>query len=346
MHNTSEPAHDADAQLRAAASGRRLWSVAKGRAEAGDPQAAKIAETCARIHQATSAEAERISGLAIPTDIVVDADASGQLHLITLTSRTRESAQVVSRLLTADGYVPWQAPEGAAEEVFFRTNTQRTFVHLGDVTRTVVLNWPGSRLLTGLPEPLRPTARDWDAVTLPPRLWWGYFALRPLRLLKERAGRSNTTALPLGPILSTPIDLIDKLLDFADLGSDDHLVDLGCGDGRVLVHAVSTFDCRATGVEQDIRLVKRARNRIESAGLTPQIDVHEGDANTFDLTDATIVFLFIPAEHIGSVAQSLRTRGFAGRIISHEQQFVDGPLKPSTSEVILGESSLTVAHRW
>lgn len=347
MQRESPDEHrDAEALLRAAASDHRLWSVARGRADAGDARAAVIVDTCARIHAATVAEAERLEALIDSSDVAVVPDASGQLHQLTVRCATREGARRVSHLLADDGYVPWQAPVGAAEEVFLRTNTQRTFVHLGDVTRNVVVTWPGTRVVESLPGALRPTARDWQAVELPERAWWAYFALRPLRLVKERLRGAAPAALPLGPILGTPVDLIEPLLRFAELESDDHLVDLGCGDGRVVVEAARRFGCQTTGVEQDPRLVERARARVADAGLTSRVTVHEADADTFDLTDTTVVFLFIPAESVASVAQRLRDRGFAGRIISHEQRFIEGPIAPVESRVLLGDGSLTVAHRW
>lgn len=344
--STNQPRHDADAQLRQAASQQRLWPVAQGRASEGDPSARQIVETCERIHQSTVEEADRLRELSSHIEVDVDPDSSGQLHLVTIRCHSREGAREFSKQLESDGYVPWQSLEGAGEEVFFRTNEQRTFVQLGDITRTVVMYWPESHIVQSIPSALRPTARDWNAVTVPRFAWWAYFVIRPFRLAKERLLGSAGDPLPLGPILSTPVDLIDQLLEFAELGSDDHLVDLGCGDGRVLVHAVNNFDCRATGVEQDPRLVARARARIDEAGITSRVSVNEADANTFDLHDATVVFLFIPAEHVAEVANQIRDRGFAGRIISHEQRFVEASTKPTHSSVLVGEQSLTVAHRW
>lgn len=338
--------HDAQRRLRQATSDQRLWALAEGRANEGDTAARTIVETCERIHDRTVEEADRLEALGSDLDVRVTPDASGQLHLVTIRCRSRETAQQLSARLETDGYVPWQSLDGAGEEVFFRTNQQRTFVQLGDITRTVVLQWPDCRWVRLVPSVLRPSARDWNAVTVPRGAWWTYFLIRPVRLVKERLLGSTTEPLPLGPILTTPVDLIDQLLEFAGLQSDDHLVDLGCGDGRVLVHAVRNFDCRATGVEQDNRLATRARERVADAGLTDRIVVQQGDANTFDLHDATVVFLFIPAEHVADVADQVRSQGFAGRIISHEQRFVEHTTKPTTSAVLVGEHSLTVAHRW
>ncbi|MPY95202.1 MAG: hypothetical protein GEV08_19740, partial [Acidimicrobiia bacterium] len=67
---------------------------------------------------------------------------------------------------------------------------------------------------------LRPTPRDLGAVALPPSLWLGHVALRPLRLARDRALR-RPTPTDLGPYLPTPTSLIDALLDVAGVGPDD-----------------------------------------------------------------------------------------------------------------------------
>lgn len=169
-----------------------------------------------------------------------------------------------------------------------------------------------------------PSELDWNVVELPRFAWPGYFAIRPARLVRNRITGSAD----------------------AELGPEDHLVDLGCGDGRVLVHAGSAFGCRVTGVEKDSRLVVRARARIDSAGLSGRVHVLEADARTFDLSEATVVFLFIPAEAVGSVVGGIRSRDFEGTIVSHEQRFVEGPTSPKESTILVGTDSLTVAHRW
>ena len=64
------------------------------------------------------------------------------------------------------------------------------------------------------------------------------------------------SSVEFGPFLPTPTGLIDALLDVAEVGPDDVVADLGCGDGRVLVHAAArTRGCRAFGVDRDGELV-------------------------------------------------------------------------------------------
>lgn len=335
-----------DTELRRATCQQQLWALAERRAEDGDEQAIEIAAVCARIHASTVDEATRLSKRSADLPITIDADPSGQLHLIHARANSAADARQFARIAVSDGYVPWQALKSGAEELFFRTTNQLTLVQLADVAHTLVLHWPESRLTQLVPGALTPTARDWNSITLPRVAWPAYFAVRPIRLARERLTGAKANPLPLGPILSTPVDLIAQLLEFAELRSDDHLVDLGCGDGRILVHAARSFGCRTTGVEQDERLVERAQARVDQAAIGDRVAVVQGDANTFDLSEATVVFLFIPAEAVADVAAQIRSRGFSGRIISHEQQFVPAATKPLHSTILVGAESLTVAHRW
>lgn len=334
--------------LRQAASDQRLWDVARVRAATGDADAARIAQVCERIAEQTAAEAGRLQTASDSAGLRVDVspDPAGQLHVVHVHAADWTTAQRFAALARENAYVSWQDRSGGAAEAFFRTQEQLHLVRLADVPHTIALSWPPSGVAGRLPGALRPSGRDLDAVAVPGAAWPVYFLVRPARLARERLGGGEPSALPLGPILSTPVDLLDPLLDFAGLTADDHLVDLGCGDGRVLIHAVDRHGCGATGVENDRALVARAREQVRRAGLHGRVEIVDGDARSHDLSAATVVFLFIPAEHVADVASELRGRGFDGQIISHEQRWVPGSIEPVTSEVLTGTNSLTVAHRW
>ncbi len=164
----------------------------------------------------------------------------------------------------------------------------------------------------------------------------------PARALAEPGDDDND----LGVFLGTPLDLIVPVLDLADPGVDDVVIDLGCGDGRVLIEAVRRFGCRARGVENDPRLVARARERVAAAGLSDRIEVVEGDATGTPVDDITIAFLFLPPDTAAALLPGLLARLPAGaRVLAHEQLAVAWPVAPDRSR-LLAEGHLTVAHRW
>ena len=90
----------------------------------------------------------------------------------------------------------------------------------------------------------------------------------------------------------TPEALVEKMLDMATLGPRDLLVDLGSGDG-VLVIAAAQRGARARGIEYDPRLVEFARKRASAAGLSARARFVRGDVFKTDFSDATVVTTFL-----------------------------------------------------
>jgi SAM-dependent methyltransferase len=190
---------------------------------------------------------------------------------------------------------------------------------------------------------LRPPAEDLSRPRLPAPLWWGHLAIHPLRVVYARARRAPARQ-DLGPFLPTPSALVETLLDVAEVGPDDVVADIGCGDGRVLVRAADR-GCRSIGVERDPELVAEARRRASDAGVGDRVEVVTGDAADFDVCRATVVVLFLSAASLPGVIADLRARLAVGsRIVAHEQ----APLTVTADErrPLFTPGGVTVAHRW
>lgn len=280
------------------------------------------------------------------TNAGLAADPSGQLYRITGALGSWKDAAPIVEQLRSLGWVTWHDLDGHTEKALYRATDQVTLVQLDEEPIVLELTFSDGPL-TRLPQPLRPSMSDVSAVDLPASLWPLYTVVRPLRLIGERTGKLSPRSRELGPILSTPRQLIAPLLKLAGVTADDHLIDLGCGEGRVVIEAARQTGCRVTGVETDSRLVERARRTIEDElGTDSTAAVAHGDARTFDLSDATAIFLFVPAEAIAEIVSSIRTRGFSGRIVSHEQAALQGDLSPESSMILTADGALTVAHLW
>ena len=90
----------------------------------------------------------------------------------------------------------------------------------------------------------------------------------------------------------TPAELIDTMLTLADVTADDHLVDLGSGDGRTVI-AAAERDAHALGVEYDAGLVALSQIRADAAGVSDRTTFIEADLFEVDLTDATVITMFL-----------------------------------------------------
>jgi hypothetical protein len=121
---------------------------------------------------------------------------------------------------------------------------------------------------------------------------------RPWRLLREqgmtfrRRERSYRGAL----FEPTPQPLVDHGLRLAEVGPDDVLYDLGCGDGIVVLTAAKKFGARAVGVDIDPRLIASARSSARKQGVQQQVEFVLQDANDVDISRATVVWLFVGPE--------------------------------------------------
>ncbi len=113
-------------------------------------------------------------------------------------------------------------------------------------------------------------------------------------------GRSLGEAAPVHPGLAsagaheptpTPYFVLEELLDKLGLTANDHLLDVGCGTGRVLAYAASRLSCRATGVELDACLASIASSWTASS---PQLSVIAGSVLDISLAPYTCFYLFNP----------------------------------------------------
>jgi len=90
----------------------------------------------------------------------------------------------------------------------------------------------------------------------------------------------------------TPPALVEKMLDLAAVTPKDLVVDLGSGDG-VLVIAAAKRGARARGIEFDARLVDYSKQRAEAAGVSARTRFVRGDIFKTDFSDASVVTTFL-----------------------------------------------------
>lgn len=121
------------------------------------------------------------------------------------------------------------------------------------------------------------------------------------------------------PFISTPDDVVERMLALAGTGPGDFVVDLGSGDGRIVIAAARKFGARGLGIDIDARLVAAARERARAAGVAGKVAFAEGDVLTADISQATVVTVYL----LPDLLWKLRARFIAElqpgtRIVSHE----------------------------
>lgn len=116
----------------------------------------------------------------------------------------------------------------------------------------------------------------------------------------------------------TPPESVEALLALATPQRGETLVDLGCGDGRIVVAAAQRYGCRGVGYDIDPQRIHEARARIAAAGMGHLARVEQRDLFSVDLGGADIVTLYLlPQLNVKLVPQLLSLRPGA-RVVSHD----------------------------
>ena len=95
----------------------------------------------------------------------------------------------------------------------------------------------------------------------------------------------------------TPEVMVDLMLDMAQVTADDMVVDLGSGDGRMVI-AAARRGARARGVEFNPDMVALSRRRAYEAGVQQRATFVEGDMYEADISDASVMALFLLTENM------------------------------------------------
>ena len=96
--------------------------------------------------------------------------------------------------------------------------------------------------------------------------------------------------------LPTSDDLVYKLLEAAEVGPNDELVDLGAGDGKIPIAAARQFGARAWGIEYNQDLAALAQRNAQRAGVADRVRIVHGDIFKEDFSKATVVTLYLLEE--------------------------------------------------
>ena len=152
-------------------------------------------------------------------------------------------------------------------------------------------------------------------------------------LIKLPARTEGYLALPKAPEISvggktysavdvlfvtTPHDVVDKMLELAQVKKDDLLYDLGCGDGRIVVTAAKRYGCKAVGFDIDPQRVKESLENVEKNEVGHLVRIEQKDIFTLDLSKVNVVTLYLLPELNVKLIPQLEKLKPGSRIVSHD----------------------------
>jgi SAM-dependent methyltransferase len=160
--------------------------------------------------------------------------------------------------------------------------------------------------------------------------------------------RAIRSAAPqkLAPHVQTPQQVVDRMLQIAQVGRNDVVYDLGCGDGRLVITAAKRYGARGVGVDFDLNRVKESQANAQKEGVEQLVEFRQHDALTVDVSPATVVTLYLLTSSNLKLRPILTKALRPGaRIVSH--QFGMGDWQPEMQETLTApDGSAHVLYLW
>ena len=230
--------------------------------------------------------------------------------LVTLIHVDREGSQIAGQFQLPDTerQAGGTAPVISDGRLYLRDN-DRLFVY--DVRKSVKDRPPAEPIIVGLPPMGNPqTARD--------------------------------ARVPYPIYLPTPRDIVARMLKEAGVGEDTKFVDLGSGDGRIVVAAAKQHGAKAIGYEIDEELVDISRKTIAEQKLEKLARIEASDMYKADLSDVDVVAVFLYPAVLNKLKPQFAKMKAGTRIVSH--QFSIPGIKPE-KELMMKSETTGQEHR-
>ncbi len=125
------------------------------------------------------------------------------------------------------------------------------------------------------------------------------------------------------PFVVTPPRVVERMLQMAEITRDDRLIDLGSGDGRIVI-AAALRGARAVGLEIDPALIKKSRSLAQAAGVAARTKFHIQDLFEADFSAYTVVTMYLLPEYNLKLRPKLLAQLKPGaRVLSHDWDMGD-----------------------
>lgn len=152
------------------------------------------------------------------------------------------------------------------------------------------------------------------------------------------------------PFITTPDNVTLEMLQAARVGPTDHVIDLGSGDGRIVIVAAKRFGATGLGVEIVPALVDKSLRTAREVGVADKVTFKVQDLFQTDLSKATVITLYLLPEFNLKLRPTLLALKPGTRIVSHDWDM--GDWKPDMTQVVpvpdktVGREKSSKVHLW
>ena len=145
--------------------------------------------------------------------------------------------------------------------------------------------------------------------------------------LAQAATQEAATRRPDVIFVPTPEEVVEAMLQVANVTKNDIVYDLGSGDGRIPVTAAKKYGARAVGIEIDPQRIKEANENVAKNNVGDKVKIMNADLFTTDISEATVVTLYLlPSLNVKLMPKLMKELKPGTRIVSHA--FDMGDWKP------------------
>jgi precorrin-6B methylase 2 len=148
----------------------------------------------------------------------------------------------------------------------------------------------------------------------------------PTSVYTQAATQEAPTRRPDVIYVPTPEEVVEAMLQVANVGKDDVVYDLGCGDGRIPVTAASKHGARAVCIDIDPQRIKEANENVAKNNVGALVRVMNADLFATDISEATVVTLYLLPSLNVKLIPTLQQLKPGTRVVSHA--FDMGNCKP------------------
>ncbi len=140
-------------------------------------------------------------------------------------------------------------------------------------------------------------------------------------------GRGDVVYVP------TPQVVVDEMLRMARVGPNDYIIDLGSGDGRIVITAAKKLGARGLGVDLDTYLLKIANAAARKEGVAERANFIEQNLFETDLSPATVITTYLLPEMNQKLRPKLLQLKPGTRVVAHD--YAMGDWDPDEEKILL-----------
>jgi len=162
---------------------------------------------------------------------------------------------------------------------------------------------------------------------------------------RQQGGAAAATRAPDVPYVPTPDLVVQEMLRLASVKAGDVVYDLGCGDGRIVIAAAKQYGARGVGIDINPERIKESNENTARAGVGDRVRFTAQDLFEADLSDATVVTLYLlPSVNLKLRPKLLRELKPGTRVVSHA--FRMGDWKPEKSVKLKADGIERTIYLW